>query len=230
MREVANKTWRCRLCDRTYYGRRNAATHLEGRHHFQQAQAAAVWRRETANHWENAVLPLEARIEGLCHQPWRDEMYSLLYRDTFKKRDNNQNYYDTATTKIVEYEHADRIALLELAAWKAVCILNPPNPSILKTYHSWKAWESKGWKSIKETVSDANEIGIVVQRVLPFLCEQKKNKSKKRPRSEAEGEGEEEESHQQDEEQQLNEFSSSDDDDESSSSSDDDEDRDDEWL
>lgn len=126
------------------------------------------------------MAALQHRIEklGLC--AWQYEVQSKLYWILLYDGASNNDgtiaaavdcdvlMYD-AETLLLKFEYRERLALLELAVWKAVCIAISENASEQKDYHSWQNWVREGWKENKITMRDANEIGITVASVSPFL-------------------------------------------------------------
>jgi hypothetical protein len=62
-----------------------------------------------------------------------------------------------------------RMCLLELAVWKAMCLLHMVvTPT--GDYHALQDWCRCGWKANKSAKRNSNEIGIIVRAVLPFVC------------------------------------------------------------
>jgi hypothetical protein len=59
--------------------------------------------------------------------------------------------------------------LLELATWKALCIAASSIGNGVRDFTGWSAWQTEGWKALKASKRDSNEIGVIVKSVLPFL-------------------------------------------------------------
>jgi hypothetical protein len=76
---------------------------------------------------------------------------------------------EQSTAMIDEYLHKQRMGLLELAVWKAMCLLHMVvTPT--RDYHTLQDWCRCGWKANKSAKRNSNEIGIIVRAVLPFVC------------------------------------------------------------
>jgi hypothetical protein len=126
------------------------------------------------------VAALQHRIELLGIYAWQYEIQAklywiLLYQGAY---DGSDSISSTEAKKLlleaekllVRFEQMERISLLKLAVWKAVCLAIPENTAAQKDYHSWQQWALAGWKTNKSTRRKANEIGIIVAAVLPFLA------------------------------------------------------------
>jgi hypothetical protein len=111
---------------------------------------------------------LQLRVEQLGLKAWRSEVIAQLYWCLLYQfsSDNTANEsMKAAQTLLVQLEHLERVSLLELAVWKAVCIATKDNGC----HHSWQEWLGEGWKAAKPETRSAREIGIVIESVLPFL-------------------------------------------------------------
>ena len=69
--------------------------------------------------------------------------------------------------KVKQIKWGKTLALLELALWKAACILNPPEP--LPHMTSVMFWISGGWKAQKVAMRHNEIITVVMENVIPFL-------------------------------------------------------------
>jgi hypothetical protein len=72
-----------------------------------------------------------------------------------------------AEAMIERHGRNQRKYLLELAAWKAMCLVSAS--AGWRSYHLWHDWWRQGWKGYKKQLRDANEIGIIVRLVLPYI-------------------------------------------------------------
>ena len=116
----------------------------------------------------------EVRIVQLGLLAWQHHVKSDLFW-LFLYGGIGDVQFNAKTTAAVEtllrkYEQMERISLLEQAIWKAVCCIAIPDNAVAKNdYHSWQEWARNGWKSGKSTKYKANETGIIITSVMPFL-------------------------------------------------------------
>ena len=105
---------------------------------------------------------------------------SMLFRYVYHPEKNP--YEKTALLKqaeraIQQTKRNEPYVLLELALWKAACILHPPEGRI-RDATSFFTWASGGWKANKGAMRHDAMIGSVIENVMPFL--EGKNKKRKR--------------------------------------------------
>jgi hypothetical protein len=76
-----------------------------------------------------------------------------------------------ATAMVDEHALQVRMSLLELAVWKKMCLIHMPPPPAASTldYYVLMDWCQNGWKVNKKEMRNANEIGIILRLVLPFM-------------------------------------------------------------
>jgi hypothetical protein len=117
-------------------------------------------------------INLHSRIEQLGSN-WQTEIKAQFY-NSFLQRDLMGHSFDSAgaikeANELVNlYESRERVALLELAVWKAICVAKF-QPKQIQGYHEWLAWTWHGWKSEKSKTQGCNEISIVIAAVRPFI-------------------------------------------------------------
>ena len=115
----------------------------------------------------------KVRIDKLGLRSWRrhvkSKLFWLLLHCGVEDLVYNAKLIAEAESLLSKYEHMERISLLELAIWKAVCIAIPVNVVAKNDYHSWQDWARNGWKGGKSAMYKANEIGIIISSVIPFL-------------------------------------------------------------
>jgi hypothetical protein len=115
---------------------------------------------------------LQPRIEKLGLRAWQYEAESKLYWTLLNNNADGARaaqWMAEAIAVIQKYEEMERISLLELAIWNAVCIGNPDNTMAKDDYHSWQDWFREGWKCNKSAMRKANAIAVIISAVLPFL-------------------------------------------------------------
>jgi hypothetical protein len=75
------------------------------------------------------------------------------------------------------YEHMERLSLLELAVWKAACIAQAglveiDSKTSLKTVHDailFTGTHQNTWKKYRTETRKSNAIEIIIKHVLPFF-------------------------------------------------------------
>jgi hypothetical protein len=73
-----------------------------------------------------------------------------------------------ATAMVDEYVLKQRMSLLELAAWKAMCLVSSAGATTPDCSRG-QDWRRHGWKVNKSATRNSNEIGIILRTVLPFI-------------------------------------------------------------
>jgi hypothetical protein len=128
----------------------------------------------------NECAKLQCRLDGLSDQTTVAELERKLYR-VLLLHGGSTGWPDAVDDHLTEVDHRItdceqaeslriRMLLLQLAAWKAMCLGNPSKASEPKmTYHEWHFWSKQGWKARKQDMKDVNEIGIIVRAVRPFI-------------------------------------------------------------
>jgi hypothetical protein len=161
--------WKCMLCSLSFENHgESARTHLQSELHERRMRDVACLKREAAIQWKHKIHPLESRIEQLGSDDQKDKIYGKLYRAIFKNNyDDKTDYLQQAKDALLKYEVIEGVCLLELAIWKAICILHPSEPST--DYYFWKKWMERGWKINKRTMRRSRDISIVMENVLPFI-------------------------------------------------------------
>jgi len=109
---------------------------------------------------------LQTRIDQLGLSAWRDAVQACLFRYLTGTEDTELCLSD-AITALRKYEHLERISLLELAVWKATCIVEMPSCT---DYYAVTQWFKSGWKIQKEAQRKSGaSISIIMSMVVPFL-------------------------------------------------------------
>jgi hypothetical protein len=76
----------------------------------------------------------------------------------------------TAVTVLLgRWESIERVALIRLVVWKAMCIISVPHNMTFRTVLDCHAWVSSGWKVLKEEMRDSSSVKAVVSVVASYL-------------------------------------------------------------
>jgi hypothetical protein len=122
---------------------------------------------------EEQVPSLLSSVEQLGLQAWRIDVQAALFRylmagsskAELKSGDTEDQLFRAAVSTLLKHHHSERVALLELAVWKATCLAQMP----VTGYHAAQEWIMGGWKKMKLEQRRSNDITVVVTAVLPFL-------------------------------------------------------------
>lgn len=108
------------------------------------------------------------RTEQLGLSAWKDSAQAAFFRylTTDSVGDVADDQFCAAVTALSRYEYMERVALLELSVWKAVCLAQMP---LVADYYAAQHWCQSGWKNLKAVQRKSNAISIIVSTVLPFL-------------------------------------------------------------
>jgi hypothetical protein len=105
------------------------------------------------------------RLERLETPAWRDAVQAALFR-YLMSHDTRLDLLDTAVQVLQRCEHAERMAILGLAVWKAMCLLQVPEKV---NYYSLHEWPRLGWKECKAEQRNSRAMTIISESVSPFL-------------------------------------------------------------
>jgi hypothetical protein len=174
--------YRCELCDESFRGDR-VDEHCCTSAHNNRVHQIRVLQRDFVTH-ECAMLRHRADKLGL--KAWQMDVESKLFSTLLNRGfEEPETALCSAAALLEKYEQRERSSLLELAAWKATCILHPElRPAAIKRkgYLAWLDWARNGWKENKAVLRNANEISIIVTSILPFLGPEAAREPPARPR------------------------------------------------
>jgi hypothetical protein len=105
------------------------------------------------------------RLERLETPAWRDAVQAALFRYLIS-HDKKLDLLDSAVQELQRYEHSEQMAVLHLAVWKAVCLLQMPEKV---DYYLAQEWVRSGWKSCKAEQRNSSAMSILLSSVLPFV-------------------------------------------------------------
>jgi hypothetical protein len=121
---------------------------------------------------------LQCRMDQLADGQWKKDIQNslsmaLLNYQAWKvggRRYLAEHMRDPEVI-IEEYEYRERVHILDLAVWKALCQLRTDAGKVKKDtdFHAWLDWKRRGWKAIKGEMRDSNDLDIIVTSVSPFL-------------------------------------------------------------
>lgn len=93
-----------------------------------------------------------------------------LFYYVFESRDERQ-YLEKANQLLERAIVVEPLVVLELAVWRAACLLHPPMP--LKDLSDHIAWIDHGWKAEKARRRHDAMVEVVLKNVAPFFLESK---------------------------------------------------------
>lgn len=101
-------------------------------------------------------------------------MYGLIFLWAYEEETAKRMYpqessrYAVVLCLLKRLEKRERLCLIELAVWKATCLIHMPK---LKNndYLDFLQWSTHGWKAIKAAHKGDARIDIVIQSVAPFM-------------------------------------------------------------
>lgn len=116
--------------------------------------------------WQNRrdAKRLADRVALLLAQTQQDDMKSKLLHFVF----NPDEPLVTMERTLERYEYMDRLVLLELAVWKAACLLRRPKGPINDCIDMME-WMATGWMELKEEARASTMFTIIVPHVIRFL-------------------------------------------------------------
>jgi hypothetical protein len=100
-------------------------------------------------------------LEQITHAPWRNSVQAGLFCYVFAGTDDVN-----LDKELSRHEYSERLALVELAAWKAQCLWQMPDSC---PYLEYTQWIDSGWKTCKRMQRHSNAMNVIVSSVRPFL-------------------------------------------------------------
>jgi hypothetical protein len=105
------------------------------------------------------------RMEKLGLPAWKDALRADLF--CYLTSDHQTDLLVKAERTLMKYEQLERLVLLQLAIWKAECLMQMPDTEI--GYSKAVDWMKSGWKALKVEMRGSNAIGTVLSLVHPFM-------------------------------------------------------------
>ena len=110
----------------------------------------------------------EQMYEGLSpHGPWQGKIYEIIGRTAMDA--DPTNVIQDAHKLLLQYQHWERISLLELAVWKFACLNSMDNENGKVSFLEWSRWFESGWKQHKKSHYRCKQVVIVMKAIVPFL-------------------------------------------------------------
>jgi hypothetical protein len=165
----------CVLCAKDLATDLDREGHCEKKEHRLRVRAVhALQQSDIAMHCAMLQNRMDAEMpDRNSHVPMQLEMYWILlnYHPMEGFEWFSKVIAKKATAMVDEYALKQRMWLLELAVWKALCLIRMPFASEATTpdYHMLQDWCRHGWKVNKSATRNSNEIGIILRAVLPFM-------------------------------------------------------------
>jgi hypothetical protein len=113
---------------------------------------------------------LKPTIQGLGSTKWqaiiRSEMCLQLTSIIATGGTSKDSKWEIQEALVDKFEKMEQLSLLELAIWKAACIMEKTEEL---TYYEMLEWKSRGWKESKSKMRRSNAIDVIIQNTMPFL-------------------------------------------------------------
>jgi IMP cyclohydrolase len=177
-------SYQCELCDVSIMGDKSLQRHCKSTDHTSRVKLIQQMQKDPI---KRKVGAMQARTDQLGLPQWRT---AIMEERQFKK------IKAEAKSSLSKFELLETTSLLQLVVWKAVCLMAglpvslPQSTTLVESqgsktstdistsnsncttticYHSWQDWMRQGWKQHKSSMRNANEIGIIMTAVLPFV-------------------------------------------------------------
>jgi hypothetical protein len=161
--------YKCELCGVYMNADSKIRPHCQTNDHIDRVKEVLALQAQPTVVWSTA---LQVRVDQLGSWAYRELYWCLIYQ-SLREKPVNADRMEQAERLLLKFEFMEQLSLLELAAWKAVCIALPVSSGhhgpAIRDYHAWQNWMKEGWKGRKGATRYANEITIIVTFVLPFL-------------------------------------------------------------
>lgn len=150
--------YKCKLCETRFMAQRDLNEHCSSDAHQSRLRQVVSLRRDGV---VKCCALLQKLLDGVTNKIFRKEieheLYMILLNNRFDEAHPVHNLLSRMEVRINECLAQERIALLEVVAWKAMCVVE--NPSSFGT----------GWQKCKDEQRESNAIGIIVRSVRPFI-------------------------------------------------------------
>mmetsp|Transcript_4668 Transcript_4668/g.13042 ORF Transcript_4668/g.13042 Transcript_4668/m.13042 type:complete len:182 (-) Transcript_4668:1451-1996(-) len=115
-------------------------------------------------HCYDQTKPIVKRMKAANESP--DMLHSLIGQAFLSDTDKEPLFMEIENA-VHHAECRERIRLVELAAWKHVCVRT--FPSTIYTLIGVMEWQKQGWKSETSKLFRCNDVVVILDRVTPFL-------------------------------------------------------------
>ena len=180
--DALSDTYACTLCGTGNISPTSIASHFAGAtHRHKMSQEVHKLRILDSAEWADAAMRLDARAQALGCSKWTKAAHSAIFcslakmqRESHQRRPGVKVAVSPTASALKDswqlldhFEEMERLSLLELAVWKALCSNNFPSP-MRNLLEVWD-WQKTGWKSVKSKFRQDRGINIILSGVVPFL-------------------------------------------------------------
>ena len=159
----------CALCQAHVVGKRDQDTHETLPQHKRALQELLRRTRRFLQVRDAARNLPEQMDEQLSpHGPWQGKIYEIIGR-TAMDADPATSVIQDAHKLLRQYQHWERISLLELAVWKFACLNSMDDENGNTSFLEWSRWYASGWKQHKKRHYRCDQVVIVMKAIVPFL-------------------------------------------------------------
>jgi hypothetical protein len=159
--------YKCCLCSRHIEDWNDLQEHkTQVGHRRQQEQFQSTFQRAASmlrNYDDCQEQQALDRLELLGSPAWKDAVRAALFSHLIA--DCPKGLLTKAMHTLVKYEQRERLALLELAIWKDLCLQKMPDSDYSKAVE----WMKSGWKTLKQELRNSSAIVTVVSLVRPYI-------------------------------------------------------------
>lgn len=119
---------------------------------------------------EDALQKVELflpQVDALECKSMQAKVHAALFLCILASPSERERSFEVARKLTATYQHKDKVLLLHLSVWKALCIMNCPEH--MTNYLAWSKWGRNGWKGQKEQMRNSAKFVVIIKNVLPFL-------------------------------------------------------------
>jgi hypothetical protein len=167
-------TFRCEVCELDLPRRNDVDRHCCGADHRNRIEQIRNLQKCPTRIW---CANIESRL-GCCCEPWQTEIrcklfWILLQCDAWSVVPDStelERRKQEVEQLLDKQEQNAQSTLVHLAAWKSLCMLNPPS-QYMASGGNWEHWMIQGWKGRKSATHNSGEIQAIVKCVMPFVTD-----------------------------------------------------------
>jgi hypothetical protein len=171
--DFGNDYFSCLLCNEQQKTNNYIRSHCQSANHVDRMVALVERRKSSQKALEfirSKYALMEPRIQRLGSSTWRDSMRKEVFPEALSVimtgKSSAELKWETMEALLCKHEKMEQVSLLELAVWKASCVMDKSEDL---TYYAMLAWKSNGWKESKAKMRHSNAIDVIIHNTLPFL-------------------------------------------------------------